>query len=49
MEFLSEHFGVGFLYLAAGGILIGMLAGLLRHGGLIYRLVSSFLLMICGA
>lgn len=49
MEFLVHHFGIGFLYLAASAILLGVLAGFLKHGGMIYELVCSFLRAVCGA
>lgn len=49
MEFIMEHFGIGFLYLLAGSAMSAVLAVFLKQGGVIYEQVILFFRGICGA
>lgn len=49
MDYVIEHFGVGFLQMISGAILTAMFFALLHHGGSISNIVAVFMGTICGA
>lgn len=48
MEQIMEHFGLGFLYMAAGAVVAGLIAVSMKDGGILYMAVAAYIQGICG-